>query len=139
MTKKKRRFGVSIPKFDPEIDAFWIEEDGEEYAVVVDLTVMFEMQKMGMTNDDGNLKMDQETVSTMLSLGLKRYHPEVTDDQIGGWIDNPAAAVNLVQGLGEYLQHVMESAGIESGEVQTPPGLTSGRSPRSKSASRTKR
>ena len=139
MTKKKRRFGVSVPKFDPEVDAFWIEEDGEEYAVVVDLSVMFEMEKMGMTGDDGNLQMNQETVSAMLGLGLKRYHPEVTDDQINGWLDNPAAAITLVQGLGEYLQHVMESAGIESGEVQTPPGLTSGRSQKSKSASRTRK
>ena len=139
MTKKKRRFGVSVPRFDPEVDAFWIEDGDEEYAVVIDLAVMFEMQKMGLTGDDGNFKMDQETVSVMLGLGLKRYHPEVTDDLIDSWLNNPAAAISLVQGLGEYLQHVMESAGIESGEVQAPPGLTSGRSPRSKSASRTKR
>ena len=139
MTKKKRRFGVSVPKFDPEVDAFWIEEDGEEYAVVVDLSVMFEMEKLGMTQEDGNLKMDQETVSAMLGMGLKKYHPDVPQEKIDGWLSNPSAAITLVQGLGEYLQHVMESAGIESGEVQTPPGLTSGRSQKSKSASRTRK
>ena len=126
-----KKYHVSLRAFDPEVDALNIETpDKRKFTFVADMAVIkaiSEDEKFAKIGEEDST--DQiEALFEMLELGCKARHPDIDRTEIESWFPTIGAFRELSEVLGEYLSDVVggEESG-DSGEVQRTPGLNSGR------------
>lgn len=118
-----RRFAVEVPEFDPEVDALYLTVGGFEYTLVLDFAVIYEMDKRGMIGTDGQFDFDMDALVDVIVLCAQRNHPDVTKDQVMGWLATPKSISTILPAFQEYMQEVLGSlGGDEPGEEVTARG-----------------
>ena len=118
MAKNRRRFAVEVPEFDPEVDAMYITVGDVEYALIIDLDVLYEMEKRGYIQADGNSEFGLDTALEVIALSAKRKHPEVTVEDVKDWFGSPKAISKIIPTFMEYLEEVTQGMqGDGSGEA----------------------
>ena len=138
--KSKRRFEVSVPEFDPELDVLYINVGEGAFEFVADLNVMFEIEKLKGDDEGEDVGFTPELVITVLTAGLKRRHPDITRETVEEWFSSPIRGTAIAQSFMEYIQYITERAEeAGQGEDLKTRGSTSGPTVSTTSASRRKK
>ena len=138
LKRESHQYRIQVPEFDPDVHALYIEVGDKEYCFIADLSVLIQVEQL--QGKDGSVEFDSEMIITVLTLGLRRKHPEITREIVDGWFQVPQAAVSLGQMFGAYMEDITKDArDPATGEALATRGLNSGPTASTTSASPRKR
>ena len=129
---------VTIPAFDPAVDALIIEVGDKEYHFVADMALF-----QDLANGDFQIDGDSPDLSQfwqLLHRGCVERHPELTVEDVQTWCPTLRQFIPLRDALQAYMNRIGEMAEETAvdgrGEAPVPAGSTSGRGRATTSASR---
>ena len=118
---------VSIPAFDPDLDAFivHVDEEDSDYTFVADIAAMqalarveaeFNVEETDNPTGEEALRQLDAGIEVMVICGKKR-HPDLSADQIKGWFPSIRGLQAVVIGFQDYMEEIQ--GGAVPGEAAT--------------------